>query len=268
MTTNSTGYSPTPKNYDDNMTKRETEIVFGRRHTDPDLSAPSGNVDTETYSNTDRLWSGSNGTIGLEPDPKLNKPRGVRGSDTPPAIDGGHVPTHVDPYAKHNVTYSTTGYNKFPEDWRASDSTRGIEAGWHTTTGPTFVTKAPATVATTYSGPTDKIPSGVATAIKHDAGKTDWSLMPFEAIEEINKVLDFGAKKYNEKVPGREGWNWAKGTGLGKSRVLSAIFRHLFAHARGEKLDPESGLSHIAHAGCGIIFILFYNLHPDKYTKE
>jgi hypothetical protein len=105
-------------------------------------------------------------------------------------------------------------------------------------------------------------------AIKFDSGKTDWSLMPFEAVEEINKVLEFGAKKYNEGQTTREHWNWAKGEGLGIPRVLSAILRHLFAFSRGEKIDPESGLSHIAHAGCGIIFILYYLKYPEKYNKN
>ncbi len=111
-------------------------------------------------------------------------------------------------------------------------------------------------------------PKTHSTAIKFDSGKTDWSLMPFEAVEEINKVLEFGAKKYNEGQTTREHWNWAKGEGLGIPRVLSAIFRHLFAFSRGEKLDPESGLSHIAHAGCGIIFILYYLKYPEKYSKN
>jgi hypothetical protein len=34
------------------------------------------------------------------------------------------------------------------------------------------------------------------TAVKYDSGKADWSLMPWEAVEEINKVLEFGAHKY------------------------------------------------------------------------
>lgn len=106
-------------------------------------------------------------------------------------------------------------------------------------------------------------------AIKYDAGKADWSLMPWEAVEEINKVLEFGAQKYNEKdKKGPNSWNWAKGTGLGRLRVLNAVFRHLFAYARGEKLDPESGLSHLNHAACGLLFMIYYNKYPDKYPEN
>jgi hypothetical protein len=107
-----------------------------------------------------------------------------------------------------------------------------------------------------------------ATAVKYDSGKTDWSLMPWEAVAEINKVLEFGAQKYNEKdKKGPNSWNWAKGTGLGRLRVLNAVFRHLFAYARGEKLDPESGLSHLNHAACGLLFMIYYNLHSSKYPE-
>ena len=107
------------------------------------------------------------------------------------------------------------------------------------------------------------------TAIKHDHDKTDWSLMPWEAVEEINKVLEFGRNKYNEKnKQGPSSWNWAKGTGLGRLRVLNAVFRHLFAYARGEKFDPESNLSHLSHAACGLLFMIYYNTYPDKYPEN
>ena len=98
-------------------------------------------------------------------------------------------------------------------------------------------------------------------AIKFDSGKTDWSLMPFEAVEEINKVLEFGAKKYAAH-------NWTQGEGFRYTRVLNSLFRHLFAWSRGEDLDPESGLSHLAHAGCNIIFLLYYNRYKARYNND
>lgn len=98
-------------------------------------------------------------------------------------------------------------------------------------------------------------------ATKLDAGKTDWSLMPFEAIEEINKVLEFGAKKYSA-------WNFAEKGGMRYSRLLNSLLRHIFAYMRGENNDPESGLSHLAHAGCNIIFLLYYSKNPEKFNKD
>ena len=98
-------------------------------------------------------------------------------------------------------------------------------------------------------------------AVKFDSGKTDWSLMPFEAIEEINKVLEFGAKKYAAH-------NWTQGEGFRYTRVLNSLFRHLFAWSRGEDLDPESGLSHLAHAGCNIVFLIYYNRYKARYNND
>ncbi len=98
-------------------------------------------------------------------------------------------------------------------------------------------------------------------ARRDDSGKTNWSLMPFEAVEEINKVLDFGAKKYAE-------WNWTNSGGMKHSRVINSCLRHLFAYLRGEDKDPESGLSHLAHAGCNILFLIYYTKYPEVYNKD
>lgn len=104
-------------------------------------------------------------------------------------------------------------------------------------------------------------------AVKFDQGKRDWSLLPYDSIEEIIKVLEFGAKKYNEPGQGPDTWNWAKGAGLGKWRTLAAIFRHLTSYAKGETYDPESGLNHLAHVGCGVLFLLHYHGNPKQYGK-
>jgi len=98
-------------------------------------------------------------------------------------------------------------------------------------------------------------------AIKHDSGKADWSLMPWEAVEEINKVLEFGANKYAAH-------NWQQGEGFRYTRVLNSLLRHVFAYMRGEDLDPESGLSHMAHAGCNVLFILYYIKNKSRYKND
>lgn len=102
---------------------------------------------------------------------------------------------------------------------------------------------------------------GPTFAVRDDADKRDWSLMPWEAVEEINKVLEFGAKKYSSQ-------NWRNGSGFSWTRVLSSLMRHTFAWARGEDLDKESGLSHLAHMGCNVLFLIYYNKYNARYNKD
>lgn len=85
--------------------------------------------------------------------------------------------------------------------------------------------------------------------VKYDEGKAPWHLMPPDAINEILQVLDFGAAKYGER-------NWERG--MSWSRPFSALMRHMWAWWRGEERDPESGLSHLAHAGANLLFLMTY----------
>jgi hypothetical protein len=100
-----------------------------------------------------------------------------------------------------------------------------------------------------------------ADAKKLDDGKLDWSLLPIDSVEEILKVLEFGKKKYSS-------WNWASNGGFNYTRVLNAMLRHLFAYIRGQDNDPETGLSHMAHLGCNVLFILYYIKHKEQFNKD
>lgn len=90
---------------------------------------------------------------------------------------------------------------------------------------------------------------------KDDQGKTRWDLLPWQALEEVAKVMTFGAQKYApdnwRKVPG---WRW---------RYFRAGIGHMVDWLRGEKLDKESGLHHLAHAGCCVLFLLELDLSPE-----
>ena len=98
---------------------------------------------------------------------------------------------------------------------------------------------------------------------KLDDGKLPYDLVPGEALEEIVKVLQFGARKYDAH-------NWCKG--MHWSRAWSAVMRHLWAWWRGQDNDPETGLSHLAHAGCGIFFLIWFELHKvgtdDRFRRK
>lgn len=100
-------------------------------------------------------------------------------------------------------------------------------------------------------------------ALKFDEGKLPLDLLPFEALEEITLVLQHGALKYSRN-------NWR--AGFIHSRPFSAILRHLFAYWKGEDLDKDSGLHHLAHAGCELLFLLSFVKTKtgvdDRYKEE
>lgn len=84
--------------------------------------------------------------------------------------------------------------------------------------------------------------------IKFDAEKMDWSLLPIESVEEVVKVLMFGAQKYAPD-------NW-KNVPDHKRRYYNAAMRHITAWKKGEKVDKETGISHLAHATCCLLFLI------------
>jgi len=93
--------------------------------------------------------------------------------------------------------------------------------------------------------------------VKYDKAKSDYSLIPPTALEDVVKVLTFGAAKYDRH-------NWKKLENL-EDRYFAAAQRHLWAVMRGETHDPESGEHHYAHALCCIMYLLeFYSLQNPK----
>lgn len=101
---------------------------------------------------------------------------------------------------------------------------------------------------------------------KDGSGKDDradhkprWELLPLNAIEEIVKVYTMGAEKYAD-----DAWKTIPDA---HRRYLAALFRHVAAYERGERLDKESGLSHLAHAAWNAIAILWLDLHKDDKNE-
>lgn len=126
-------------------------------------------------------------------------------------------------------------------------------------------------------------------ARRYNSGKLRYSLLDFDAVEEIIKVLEYGAFKYSifeeietskrfsgkdllEQDPniqtslamknyklissGRDNWK----NDLDFEGILDSAMRHLTARIKGEEFDQESGLKHMAHLGCNVIFALYYEL--------
>lgn len=100
---------------------------------------------------------------------------------------------------------------------------------------------------------------------KFDNGKPRWDLMPLDVIEEIVKVLTFGAKKYGPN-------NWQNVEPF-KDRYFAALQRHLVKWQQGCLYDEEffdiygKKISHLAFAGCNIVFLLWKELHGDDVSE-
>jgi len=92
---------------------------------------------------------------------------------------------------------------------------------------------------------------------KFDGNKLEYGLLPPLALEETVKVLTFGAQKYERD-------NWQK-VPDSKRRYFDAMERHIWAWKKGEIMDNESGIHHLAHAMCCLMFL--YE-HDVKYSKE
>lgn len=98
---------------------------------------------------------------------------------------------------------------------------------------------------------------------RYNTGKADYSLIPLSTLEDEARVWMYGQQKY-------AAWNWAKG--MAWSVPLACALRHLSAWQKGEELDPESGLPHLAHVMCNIRMLTLYaKTYPegdDRPPKE
>lgn len=99
--------------------------------------------------------------------------------------------------------------------------------------------------------------------MKFDSAKLRMELLSMTALRGTAAVLTFGAKKYAAH-------NWRKG--IEYSRLIGAAFRHLAAFAAGTDIDEESGLPHIDHLACCVMFLQELSRTrkdlDDRYTAE
>ena len=111
--------------------------------------------------------------------------------------------------------------------------------------------------ATTMSDIKDLKFFGQVQGRKFDQGKPRYGLLPPLALQEMARVLTHGAEKY-------DACNW-KHVPDSLERYFDALQRHVWAWKMGEKLDPDSGIHHLAHALANVAFL--YE-HDVKYSKE
>ena len=90
----------------------------------------------------------------------------------------------------------------------------------------------------------------------HDSGKVPLQYILFmEGLDDVAKVGEFGAKKYSQ-YNYKAGMPWMK--------LAGSMARHLAAWIRGNDLDQESGLPHLAHLAYDALMLLDY----ARYHKE
>lgn len=90
---------------------------------------------------------------------------------------------------------------------------------------------------------------------RYNAGKARYDLIPIASLKPAADVFEYGAEKYAPM-------NWAKG--MDWSVPIGCVLRHLAALQSGEKIDPESGKSHIGHILCNAIMLAhFEQFYPE-----
>lgn len=85
-------------------------------------------------------------------------------------------------------------------------------------------------------------------------------LVPPLFIRMVAMVLLFGARKYAKN-------NWLQG--MSWSEIAAGTIRHIYDFLEGKEFDKESKLPHLAHAACGLMFLIWYAYgpHRKKYRK-
>lgn len=84
--------------------------------------------------------------------------------------------------------------------------------------------------------------------IKKDAGKIRPTLVPRQAIRAVAVIREFGTQKYGDPD------SWKK---VEPERYRDAAFRHFLSYLDDPRsVDEESGLEHLWHACCNLMFLI------------
>lgn len=99
---------------------------------------------------------------------------------------------------------------------------------------------------------------------KNDQGKTDWSLLPWRAIESAARIMTIAItpKKQGGKGYGLASW---QDVPEGFFRYEAALIRHFIKRfVYGEIIDPDSGEPHMGHIICNAAFVF----EKDRQWKD
>ena len=110
------------------------------------------------------------------------------------------------------------------------------------------------------SGVNDQITDSVTIGRKYDGGKPMYGLLPPKALRSTVDVLTFGAKKYEI-----DNWKYVSDS---KRRYFDAAQRHLWDWKEGERFDSESGLHHLSHAICCLMFLYEHDVSTQAISTS
>jgi len=96
-------------------------------------------------------------------------------------------------------------------------------------------------------------------ADRYNTGKLDWSLVDFEALQPMVRVLMKGAEKYSPD-------NWKRG--LPMKDMFSSLMRHMVAFMSGQDNDAETGESHLGHALCNLMFMSWMLANKPEFDNR
>jgi dATP/dGTP diphosphohydrolase, N-terminal len=103
---------------------------------------------------------------------------------------------------------------------------------------------------------------------KDDHGKLPWWLLPLPAVNEILEVLNWAAYKKKPEPYGPNNWQHVKDA---RQRYYDAAMRHMTdwwdryqRNPHADMSDHESGFHILAHAGCCVLFLLWFELIEAK----
>lgn len=86
--------------------------------------------------------------------------------------------------------------------------------------------------------------------IKADAGKPKLRFVPWEIVNDIAYVREYGVKKYHAVDSWKE---------VEPERYVDALLRHTLAFAQDPAGDDEeSGMPHLWHVACNVAFLCEY----------
>ena len=99
-------------------------------------------------------------------------------------------------------------------------------------------------------------------ALRYNSGKTDFTLLPVDALEAESNVWMMGMEKY-----GRNNWEklWGDET---KNVVMQSAMRHMMAILSGEDIDNETGQPHAAHVRCNMAMLIRYYNETEKSNED